>query len=115
VITLGGFFAALATTGWVGSTLLLVVYHRIARWWGHAYGRALFLLILVSFLFFTTSMLYNWFGPDHLGRTQLRVVMLVLSVGMVWYLLITLLRGGVAARRQRRWEERGTTYDSGAQ
>lgn len=104
---LATFLTIAAVLGWLGSGVLIVAYHRIARWWEHAYGRALFLLILVAFLFFTTSMFYNLFGPDHFGRSLMRVINLLLSVSMVWYLLITLLRGHAAARRQRRREQVG--------
>ncbi len=101
-MTLETVLAVLSTFGWIGSLLLVLIYHHTARWWQYAYGRALFILVLVTFLFFTTSMLYNIFGPDYPGRDIMRIVNLLLTVAMVWYLLITLVRGGAAARRERR-------------
>jgi hypothetical protein len=97
------FLAAFSTAGWIGALLFLGIYHRTSRWWEHGYGRALFSLGLVAFSFFTASMLYNIFGANYPGRLALRVFNLTLSVGMVWYLLITLLRSGAQARRDR-WE-----------
>ena len=101
VITLEGVFAVLSVLGWIGSTLFLIIYHRTSRWWELGYGRALFILAFVAVLFFTTSVMYNIFGSDYPGRSTLRVVNLLLSVSMVWYLLGTLVRGGAAARRKK--------------
>lgn len=99
------FFQVLSTFGWVGSLLFLGIYHRTSRWWVHGYGRALFILGVVIVSFFTTSMLYNLFGSDYPGRHAMRLINLVISVGMIWYLLYTLLRGGAAARREKRNRE----------
>lgn len=96
------FFQVLSTVGWVGSLLFLGIYHRTSRWWEYGYGRALFILGAVIVSFFTTSMLYNLFGADYPGRHVMRLVNLVIAVGMVWYLLFTLVRGGAAARRAKR-------------
>lgn len=104
---LGVAFAVLSTIGWIGSGLFVIVYHHSSRWWEQGYGRALFLLGVVAFLFFTTSMLRNVLGNDYPGRNVMRSLNLVLGVCMVWYLLFTLVRGGAARRRERRQEERG--------
>lgn len=98
----GPFFVIASTTGWIGATLLLVIYHRSARWWKTSVGRALFFLILVSFSFFCTSMLYNVFGEDYPGRTAMRFVNMIVSVSMVWYLLGTMVVGGARRMRDRR-------------
>jgi hypothetical protein len=79
-----------------------VSYHRVAPWWKSNYGRALFVLGFVTFSFFTTSMLFNLFGPDYPGRTTLRVVNMLLSVSMIWYLWVTLVVDGTSARRRKR-------------
>ncbi len=96
------FFAVFSTLGWVGAVLFLVSYHRTAPWWRSGYGRALFVLGFVTFSFFTTSMLFNIFGPEYPGRTALRVTNMILSVSMIWYLWGTLVMGGIAARREKR-------------
>lgn len=105
---LATFFAVFSTFGWVGAALFLILYHRTSRWWEHGYGRALFSLGFVAFSFFTTAMLHNVLGPEYPGRVALRVFNLIVTVGMVWYLLITLLRGGAAARQARRRREDNT-------
>lgn len=96
------FFAIGSTVGWVGAIALLVIYHRTARWWRTGYGRALFVLIIVSFSFFTTSMFYNLLGPDYPGRTFTRILNMVLSVSMIWYLLVTMIVEGARVRKERR-------------
>lgn len=96
------FLAASSTIGWIGSILFLGFYHRTSRWWEYGYGRALFAMAFVAFSFFTTSMLYNIFGPNYPGRAPLRVFNMITTVSMVWYLLFTLLRGGAEARRERK-------------
>lgn len=98
-------FSVLSVIGWLGATLFLGIYHHSSRWWEHGYGRSLFMLGLVAFSFFTTAMLHNIFGDDYPGRNTLRVVNLLLGVGMVWYLLYTLVRQGAAVRRKRRQQE----------
>lgn len=98
-------FAVLSTLGWIGSALFLAVYHHSSRWWEHGYGRSLFFLGIVAFLFFTASMLRNLFGGDYPGRAAIRSINLVLGVSMVWYLLYTLVRNGVTVRRTRRQED----------
>lgn len=95
------FLQILSTVGWIGAVLFVVIYHRSSRWWKHGYGRALFILGTVIVSFFTTSMLYNIFGPFYPGRNILRILNTVISVSMIWYLLVTLVRGGAAARRMR--------------
>lgn len=104
IFQLETFLMIYSTVGWIGSLTFLGVYHRSARWWQHAYGRALFALAFVAFMFFTTSMMFNLFGADYPGRTALRVTNMLLSVTMVWYLLITLVRGRIERRRLRRRE-----------
>lgn len=111
-MTLEVFYAIFSTIGWIGSILFLGLYHRTSRWWEYGYGRALFALGFVAFSFFTTAVLHNVLGPDYPGRTAFRVFNLLVTVSMVWYLLITLLRGGARARRDRREREAGVVHES---
>lgn len=96
------FFVVFSTAGWIGSLLFIGIYHRSSRWWELGYGRALFILGSVIVSFFTTSMLYNLFGPDYPGRNAMRIINLSVTVPMIWYLLWVLVRGGAAARKKRR-------------
>lgn len=99
------FFAIISTTGWIGTLLFIGVYHRTAFWWKHSYGRALFGVSLALLLFFTSSMLFNVFGPDYPGRDSFRIISQSFNVIMIWYLLIVIVRGGVEARAARRREK----------
>jgi hypothetical protein len=101
------FFAILATTGWVGTLLFIGVYHRTATWWVNPYGRALFAMAVSLLIFFTSSMLFNVFGPDYPGRMPFRIISQSLNVATIWYLLIVIVRGGTAARALRRKERVG--------
>lgn len=87
--------------GWIGAGLFLVIYHRNARWWRHGYGRSLFALMSIVFLVYTSSTLFGIFGPDYVGRIVLRSVIALGTPVVIWYLLITLVRGVVQARRER--------------
>lgn len=99
------FFAVISTTGWVGTILFIGVYHRTAVWWKNPYGRALFAVSISTLLFFTSSMLFNVFGPEYPGRTPFRIISQSFNVIMIWYLLIVIVRGGAQARAARRKEK----------
>jgi hypothetical protein len=96
IIQIGSF------SGWVATAVFLVVYHRSARWWEHGYGRSLFALVMIAFLFYTSSALFSVFGGQYWGRTTLRVVVTAGTPCVMWYLLITLIRGTLQARADRR-------------
>lgn len=100
-MTLDAFFEIASTAGWVGALALLITYHRSARWWKTGYGRALMVLILVILSFFATSMLFNLFGDDYPGRLAMRIINMVLTVSMTWYLLLTMIVDGTRARKER--------------
>lgn len=95
------FFQISSIFGWLGAALFLVIYHRSSRWWEVSYGRALFGMATVSFMFFSMSVVFNLFGPDYSGRTALRVTNMVINISVIWYLLFTLVRGVTRARRRR--------------
>ena len=100
------FFIIIAILGWVGTTGFLITYHKTSRWWTTNYGRSLFGMIFVAWLFFSSGLLVNLFGFDHPGRTVIRVGQGVLAVFIVWYLWYALVRDGIKARRDRflkRW------------
>lgn len=99
------FFSILATAGWVGTLLFIGVYHRTAIWWNNPYGRVLFALAVSLLIFFTSSVLFNVFGPEYPGREPFRIVSQSYNVIAIWYLLIVILRGGAKARASRRREK----------
>lgn len=107
IAVLEGILAFLSVAGLVGSLLFLALYHHSARWWAEGYGRSLFMLAVVIGIFFSTSVAYNIFGDDYPGRSAARVTTLIIGSVTMWYLLITLMRGSVAARRRRHREGRG--------
>lgn len=104
--------AVISSLGWIGTLLFIGVYHRTARWWKNPYGRALFLTSFSLLLFFASAVLFNVFGEDYPGRLALRVISLSLNTGIIWYLLITIVRGGVNARANRREEKERVHHES---
>lgn len=99
------FLAVVSTAGLVGTLLFIGVYHRTAIWWKNPYGRALFSVSISTLLFFTSSMLFNVFGPEYPWRVSFRFITLSFNTLMIWYLLIAIIRGGVKARADRRREK----------
>lgn len=91
----------LSVLGWLGTVFFLAIYHRTSRWWAIGYGRALFVVVVVILIFFSTSVAYNLFGPDYPFRSGARVATLVIGTGVIWYLLVILVRSGAKARRAR--------------
>lgn len=94
--------AIISAAGWLGTLLFIGVYHRTAIWWANPYGRALFAVSISLLIFFTSSVLFNIFGPEYPGRDPFRIISLSFNTLMVWYLLIIIVKGGVAARASRR-------------
>lgn len=99
------FMSIVSGIGWLGTLLFIGVYHRTAFWWTNPYGRALFAVSISTLIFFTSSGLFNIFGPEYLGRTPIRIISQSFNTLMIWYLLIVIIRGGVKARAARRREK----------
>lgn len=64
--------AAILTVGGIASTLFVVVYWVVARWYRSEYGRASWTIMLAIALLIDVSLVAFWFGwaiPEWIART----------------------------------------------
>lgn len=95
-------FALLVYAAMPAAVLYPLLYATRVKWWRTWVGQALLIKAVGVLLLLTVSALYQFFGPDYIGRDVVRITgMALLAVGL-WYALIAMLREFSARNRANR-------------
>lgn len=84
------------------ATLFTFIYGLTTPWWRSMIGRALLVSSSALALLIDLSLLYQWLGPEYLGRSYVRVTVFSLVCLGAWLKLAALAGMKIDARRSRR-------------